>query len=155
REGSEVMVPILVAPASSLTPASAAGAVLQCDSEVAETLADLVGHGEVLRLAGFLPQVDQQLHQASHEFVIGGRRRRRRLAEEAEDAAQLAKHRDAAIELLQVRGCWVGAFEPPGIGEAVESREQLVETADGAAGVEVVSHRLQEGGPQASDLVEE
>ena len=86
---------------SSHPPAGAAGPVFQRHAEFRQPLADLVGHGEVLGLAGVGAEVEEQLHQAADELVVAALRRGDRLLEEAEDLAQFLQ--DAARAVPELR----------------------------------------------------
>src|SRR3954447_21696519 len=70
-------------------PARAIGPVLQGHAQVGEPVADLVGQGKVLLLAKPGAEVDQELEQGARQRVAPGLRPGGRLAEEAQDLAQL------------------------------------------------------------------
>src|SRR6478672_8390554 len=76
-------------PVSTEAPVGlAAGTVLEGDIQLLEAVADLVAQREVLRLAGLVAEVDEELHQAAHQLIVAALLRRR-LPEQAEDLAQL------------------------------------------------------------------
>ena len=52
-------------------PFGAAGAVFELDAGGRQAVADGVGGGEVLRLAGFGAEVDDQLHHFGEQVVVG------------------------------------------------------------------------------------
>src|ERR1041385_3843562 len=62
-----------------LAPVRAAGAILEGDAELGQAFANLIPEREVLRLAGFRTQVDQQLHQTADELVVAPDRKSTRL----------------------------------------------------------------------------
>ena len=78
-------------PTSRSIPSRRAG--LRAHADLGERVADAVGGGEVFLLAGFGPQVDQELHQLAGQVVAAGGLFLRRLAEQAQRGGQFAEHR--------------------------------------------------------------
>src|SRR5208283_433652 len=111
-----------------------------------QAFANLIAEREVLRLACVCTQIDQELHQPVDERFarIVSLRLLNRLRENAKDLAQFAQKTDAAREEIQNGHVGRAAFELLGVGKAIEGRQQFVQDANGASGVEVVIHVLEE-----------
>jgi hypothetical protein len=65
---------ILANPATILSnpPDRSARPVFQRHANLRQAFADLISEGEVLRLARFRSQVDEQLHEAAYQRIVAG-----------------------------------------------------------------------------------
>src|SRR5262249_26054447 len=136
----------------SHAPAGAALPVFGRDAELFQSFPNLVGHREVLALARFGAEVDEQLNEPLEQLVVGGFGVLR--LEQAEDLAQLAHHRGGFAEVFHGAGVRLCAFQLFGVDEAVERGQQLEEDTHGPARVEIVVHAFEERVPQTRDLRE-
>src|SRR5438093_12545583 len=82
-------------------PRGAAGPIFQGNSQLSETLADLIGQGKILGFAGIRAQVKEDLHQPRDELVLARSRSYDRLPENAQDLTELLEDNDAALEVVE------------------------------------------------------
>jgi len=108
-------------------------------------VADFVGRGEVLGLAGVGAHVQEQLDQPAHQGVVANGPLLRRPAEEPQRAGQLAERlgalaqgRQSGLVLL------AGVLELLVVNKLVQPAHEVEEDAHRPARVEVVVHGLEE-----------
>ena len=77
----------------------------------------------------------------------------RRGAEEAEDVREFFED-DQAVAKRGEFGEIAGGFEFRDVGETIEQADQFEEFAEGAAGVEIVVHQVEEAVAESLDTVD-